>query len=48
MQTTEEELRRTFGSFGPITDVSLKHRENISFAFIEFSEVAEAESALNE
>ena len=48
MQISEDELRRVFGTFGPIADVSLKHKETISFAFIEFSSVAEAEAAMSE
>lgn len=48
IKITEDELRRAFGSFGSIQDVSLKHKETISFAFIEFSSVAEAEAAMSE
>lgn len=47
-QTSEDELRKLFGGFGAIQDVSLKHKETISFAFIEFSSVQEAEAAMSE
>lgn len=47
-QTSEDELRKLFGGFGSIQDVSLKHKDTISFAFIEFNSVQEAEAAMSE
>ena len=46
MKVGEYDLRRFFESFGNIVDVVVKPKESISFAFIEFESVAEAEKAI--
>ena len=43
----EYDLRRFFEKFGNILDVTVKHKEQISFAFIEFESIEDAEKAIN-
>ena len=47
MDTTEDDLRKSFDSFGTIADVSLKQKDTgIVFAFIEYDSTQGAERAV--
>lgn len=49
IKTTEEILRKSFDTFGAISDVSIKHKDNgIVFAFIEYESTKDAEKAVEE
>ena len=47
-QISQDELEKLFAKFGSISEVNLKQRETINFAFIEFSSTEEAEAAIDE
>lgn len=49
IKTTEENLRKSFDTFGAISDVSLKQKDTgIVFAFIEYESTKDAEKAVEE
>ena len=42
----EYDLRQFFMKYGIVSEVTVKHKEQISFAFVEFETVEEAEKAV--